>query len=479
MSSGSSASSGPLPFALSEFETPLSRSLFVLFAGGVIFCCRLALANTLLGFCLVGTVWELHRRGGVVLRRSPLDVPLLAYVAGSFLSAVASVEPAVSFVALKAFFSFLLVPLTMARVRSRGAGNAILDGFAVVGAVLALAGVVQFANGMNDLEHRIRGPLHHYMTYAGFLLLLDLVTLARIGFGPGSRRARGAIGLGIVAGAGLIALSVAPEIGRNTSLGLRALALILVGLVGLGARRTPELRRSFLLAVSAAAMTSAIALSYTRNAWIGLVVGSAVILFAATPRALLVFIPAVMAALFFLPQPVIRRMAGTFSIRETSNYDRLCMIEAGISMIEDRPLFGLGLDAVKIRYPLYRRPDAPRFRVPHLHNNIIQIGAERGLFTLGAYLALLATFFVKAGGAIRRATSRDDKKHLVAPLAAIAGITVAGLFESNFGDTEVLLATLFLLALPFADGSAAAGVTTPAPPGSKPEPFGASPAVTS
>jgi O-antigen ligase len=436
-----------------DLESPSGRLLFALFAAGVLGSSRLALANNLLALCLLGTLWDRRRRGWPLLRRSPLDVPLLAFAAGTVVAAIVSVEPATSFRDLKALFSFLLVPLTLARIGSRRMGEIVLDGLAGVGALLAIHGHFQFAMGMNNLESRIRGPLSHYMTFAGVLLLIDLVSIGRIALGPGTRRQRLAIGLAATAGAGLAALSVSPNLPTGSGIPLRLLVVTAFAAVLVLVRREGELRRSLLLGGAVALMTSAIALSFTRNAWIGLVAGVGVILLLSAPRAILALAPAAILAAFLLPRPVLDRIAGTFSIRETSNYDRLCMIEAGTAMIEDRPLFGLGPGAVKIRYPLYRRPDAPRFRVPHLHNNVIQIAAERGLFTLAAYLAILGTFFVQTGRALRRATSRDDLRALVAPIAAIVGITIAGLFEANFQDTEVLLPTLFLLALPFADGS--------------------------
>jgi len=50
----------------------------------------------------------------------------------------------------------------------------------------------------------------------------------------------------------------------------------------------------------------------------------------------------------------------------------------------DRPIFGLGPELVKPYYTLYRDPDAPRWRVPHLHDNVLQIAAASGIFAAAA-----------------------------------------------------------------------------------------------
>jgi O-antigen ligase len=130
------------------------------------------------------------------------------------------------------------------------------------------------------------------------------------------------------------------------------------------------------------------------------------------------------------------------------------MARAGGRMIADRPIFGLGPELVKPYYTLYRDPDAPRWRVPHLHNNVIQIAAASGVFAASAYLALLGLFFWRVSALLRVRTAfrgTADGRTVIAAAAflAVAAASVAGLFEYNFGDKEVLMATLPLLALPF------------------------------
>jgi O-antigen ligase len=125
------------------------------------------------------------------------------------------------------------------------------------------------------------------------------------------------------------------------------------------------------------------------------------------------------------------------------------MAVAGLRMIRDRPVFGLGLGLVKPYYPLYRVPTAVRWRVPHLHDNLLQIAAESGLFAAGAYVAIVTCFFVVC---LRRLRSERDPRLrglLAGSFLAVAGISVAGFFEYNFGDVEVLMTTLIVMSFPF------------------------------
>ena len=70
----------------------------------------------------------------------------------------------------------------------------------------------------------------------------------------------------------------------------------------------------------------------------------------------------------------------------------------------------------------------------------------------GAWLWIFVAFFRRAGGLLVRlpAVAMEDRALVLGSLAAVATFLVAGLFEYNFGDTEVLLIALALMALPFA-----------------------------
>jgi O-antigen ligase len=164
------------------------------------------------------------------------------------------------------------------------------------------------------------------------------------------------------------------------------------------------------------------------------------------------------AVFLLLPPDVRHRALSIADPTDTTNLDRIAMARAGGRMIADRPIFGVGPELVKPYYTLYRDPDAPRWRVPHLHDNVIQIAAASGVFAAAAYLALLVLFFARVAALLRRNADRTpsgvETRAVVAAAAflAVAAGSVAGLFEYNFGDKEVLMATLPLLALPFSRG---------------------------
>jgi O-antigen ligase len=94
--------------------------------------------------------------------------------------------------------------------------------------------------------------------------------------------------------------------------------------------------------------------------------------------------------------------------------------------------------------------------VPHLHNNAIQIAAANGVFALGAYLALFGLFLARSIVLVRRERQPVRAAIWSGVLLAGTALTVAGLFEYNFGDTEVEMATLLVMAVPFSKAASEA-----------------------
>jgi putative inorganic carbon (HCO3(-)) transporter len=131
--------------------------------------------------------------------------------------------------------------------------------------------------------------------------------------------------------------------------------------------------------------------------------------------------------------------------------ERFAMADAGLTMLREHPLIGVGLGGVKRLYPVYAPPEAVRRHTSHLHNTPLQIAVERGLVGLALWLWIFVAFFVRASRVLRRVPTQAvaDRALVVGAVAAVAAFLVSGLFEYNFGDTEVLLVALAVMALPF------------------------------
>jgi O-antigen ligase len=355
----------------------------------------IALSNVFLGLTILASPFALRGRAVPWQKLRPIYRPLGFYVLFLLASVIASYEPLRSAGSLSELTSLATLFLGPLLIRGERASRRLVEAITILGVAISLYGLAQFLFGYGGLEHRIRGPFSHWMTFAGVLLLCDLLLLARLVADPASRRPwRWA-----------------------------AVTIISLGLVG----------------------------SLTRGAFVAFVASLAVLLALRRPRYLAALAPAGLLFVLLAPVPLLSRMLSISDLRDDSNYDRLCMLDAGLHMIAERPLFGIGPDMVQRRYPLYRHPTAPRYWVPHLHDSLLHLTAERGIPALVSYLWMMAAAIGFAARRFRQeggfAGPRADL-YLGCALALI-GFNLAGLFEYNWGDTEVQRLALFLLALPF------------------------------
>lgn len=333
-------------------------------------------------------------------------LPLAIYIGITLVSVAFSLDRVDSFHRSKQLLLFLVVPMT-ARLARGDRATAVLNAVVALASVAALAGVFEFAVlHWNNLGRRPEGFLGHYMTYAGLIMLVLGASLARLLFFAGQR--------------------VWP-------------------------------------AIAVPALAAALAVTFARNAWIGVLV-AVTMLFALRNLRLLLLVP-LLAAIFFLavPGPIKQRVYSIADTHDATTRDRIAMWTSGLHIIRDHPLLGIGMNMMPRVYPQYKTADAVDpadargvATRSHLHNVPMQIAAERGL----PALAIWIWFVVVALRDLVRQTRQGPARWIAAAgVAAITSMLAAGMFEYNFGDSEFLILFLGLITLPFA----AARPTNPVP----------------
>ena len=320
----------------------------------------------------------------------PVFWPLAAYAGLTLVSALFSRDPLASLSASKELLLFLTVPIVYRLCRGERAPQAV-DVIVTAGAVSAIIGIVQY--GVLHYDHlgrRPQGALTHYMTYSGVLMLVVTAATARLLF-----RREGRIWPSLVMPALLVAL----------------------------------------------------ALTFTRSAWVGACAGIGLLLVLKDFR-LLALLP-VAAAVFIglAPERITARVYSMFDLNDPTNRDRVAMLRSGARMVRDHPLTGVGPDMVKVVYADYRDAAAVEPLTLHLHNVPMQIAAERGLVALGVWVWFLVRLVVDL---VRRLRLPSARALAAGSLAALAAMLAAGMFEYNFGDSEFLVLLLVLVTLPFA-----------------------------
>jgi O-antigen ligase len=382
---------------------------------------------------------------------TPLDGPVLAFVVWTLLAASFSPDPLASHESAKKLVLFVLLYLTIDSVREPEQRRRVLDVALLGGLAVGVEVLLQVHFlGYDTLDKRPRGFLGHYMTASGLLMCVIVLAAARLAFHPKpvERPSREDMqGLGIVGAA----LAVLVLLQRFDIMAVEAERLFVAGLGGAAAvlvlsrrSRWPSGSTSSTLAILAFGVCSwAILLSSTRSAWLGVLAGLGVVGLLRAPKLLWLLPGAVGLILIFRPSAVVDRL----TVTDASSRDRIYMWQAGVDMIREKPIFGVGPDMVQQVYADYRWPGAPNPTTSHLHSNAFHIAAERGLPCLVFWLWWVAAAMGDAYRAVR--ARGEGVVYGAAAMGLLTAIMVAGLFEYNFGDSEILMLTLIVSALPY------------------------------
>jgi len=318
--------------------------------------------------------------------------PLMIYALLSLISSFRSVNAEVSLIDSKDLLLFLVIPIAYMGLREEKSLK--LGNLALVASVWISIFYSLFSYFFAPPQsQRITGFMGHYMTQAGLLLLFISLALGILFFSRGKIR--------------------------------------------------------FLWGATLFFATLVLIITMTRSAWIGAAVAASVILFLYKPKTL-ILIPIILGLVFLVsPKNVKQRALSIFSLKGYSNVQRIEYVKVGLKIMKARPFFGTGPDTVDMEFqlPKYGLSEDAKNNV-HLHNNILQIGAERGIPALLAWLAFLLLAFIDLRELLK------DKNPSIYPLAAgalaaLAGLFVAGFFEYNFGDSEITTLFLYVLTIPF------------------------------
>jgi putative inorganic carbon (HCO3(-)) transporter len=361
----------------------------------------LALAVALL--LVSGTRWRLP----------PVWLPLALFMALTVVSLLASGDPAAGRPQIRKFFVYLTLPVIFSAFRELKDARRLFLAWGALGALAAARGLVQFADKYSEarrlgrrfydyyVAERITGFMSHHMTFSGGLMIALMLLAAYLFFAPSAR-------------------------GKRLCLGLLAAAL----------------------------MALALLLGFTRSVWLASAAG-VIYLVWFWQRRLLVALPVLAAVVLGVgPSWVRSRVVSALQPHGQldSNQHRIVCWRIGWRMIQARPLVGVGPERVQARLMEFVPADVPR-PLPegwygHLHSIYVHYAAERGVPAMLMLVWFLAQALWQFLRALRRLPSgRSDEKFLLhGAAAAVLAVAVAGLFELNLGDSEVLAMFLAVIA---------------------------------
>lgn len=356
------------------------------------------------GLCLAAgfVLWILdcRNKGRVHLKIPSFGPPVLLFLGLFLLSALFSEDPWVSIVSLRKALRMTL-PFFLFTYFTRNDVEQGLKGLFLVLGGSALFGVLQYAGLKEvDLLNRIDGFMSHWMTFSGQLMLSSIALTGFLLFGLARRWFAGAV---------------------------------------------------WLLPLLLAVQFTALLLALTRSAWLGAFVGLMLLLLVFSFRWVMPAILLLGLMLTQMPAQFQARLYSGFDPADTTTRIRLELLDTGSKMIGEHPWLGVGPAMVSSMALQYKNSEEfPDWVYQHLHNNLMQVAVEYGIPAALVWCLLwlwMARDFIR----MRRRFPNDRLLGYLAlnGLATLAAFLTAGLFEYNFGDSEIVMLLFFFVTAPY------------------------------
>jgi putative inorganic carbon (HCO3(-)) transporter len=384
-------------------------ALYCTLASAVSILLSIAVSQILLGLGFV-----LMLLSGQTRRLPAAWLPLALFLAGTLVSLAFSPDPAAGMPQVRKFFVFLMLVTVYCVVREMLWIRRLIMAWAAVGAVDASWALVQYPLKIREarelgvsfyqyyVEKRITGAMSHWMTFGGTEMFALLMLAAYLLFSGGQIRKREYRAL------------------------LACAALIIVALI----------------------------LGETRSIWLAIAIAGGYLVWCWKPRLLFVLPVAAALVLAVAPSGVRQRFTSFYRPQGEidSNQHRIVTWRTGMQMIRAHPWLGLGPEIVGRDFNSYVPADIPR-PLPrgfygHLHNIYLQYAAERGIPVMLLMMWWLGKMLLDFGRGIRRLPAGPSAARAVlqGAVAVLIATLIAGFFEVNLGDSEVLTVFLAVMA---------------------------------
>ena len=230
---------------------------------------------------------------------------------------------------------------------------------------------------------------------------------------------------------------------------LQMIAQLALGLA-LAHLRNHGANRYFRGAIAAAALlTAGIVFTAMRTVVVAFAIGAAVMAWRSLRGAYkVVFTFALFFVLAFGAVVVSQtRAREALSLGDPSSSLRAQVARVGLSRILIHPIFGHGMDAMKLHWNEWGFPGRDML---HLHSTPLQLAFDRGLPMLALWLWLMTAFWLCIAHAERSARDLSDTHSyglLLGILGALTGFLASSLVNYNYGDAEAAMMFWWLMGL--------------------------------
>ena len=234
---------------------------------------------------------------------------------------------------------------------------------------------------------------------------------------------------------------------------LQMIALLALGLALAHLRNHGSNKYFQIMIVAASLLTMGILLTAMRTVVIAFVIGAGVIAWRSLGGALKVVITFALFFVLAFGAVVVwqTRDRNALLFGDPSSSLRWQVARAGLERIPVHPIFGHGMDAMKLHWNEWGFPGKD---MVHLHSTPLQLAFDRGLPMLAIWLWMMIAFWLFIARAERSANDGSDTHTygiLLGTLGALTGFLASSLVNYNYGDAEVAMLFWFLMGISHTD----------------------------
>jgi O-antigen ligase len=213
-------------------------------------------------------------------------------------------------------------------------------------------------------------------------------------------------------------------------------------------------RTGVLLALSVAGLCGALLLTVTRASLLAFLISSLLIVLVGAGRRAVVIVlicalPLALSGLFLLQQ---KRNVGFLDPKDDSINWRKTVQREGLQLLLSKPrhlAVGVGMDSIKRYWREWGLFENGRIPMGHMHSNLLQLALERGLPALLFWLAWLFLYARLLWRLMRRRVLDGwvERGIVLGALGGTLGFFTSGLVHYNFGDSEDVMILFFIMGL--------------------------------
>lgn len=374
---------------------------FALFSPWSIAGAQTAIVVALFAWLARMLVW-----GRIGFVRTPLDLPILAYLITQVISVAFSPFKAHSLLALKEEWLLLVFFLITNNVEGEGKAKKLFTILISVSALVGFYAIWQHYSGMDLYRHRMLEPrgdvflslglFDHHLTFGGYYMLVFLLAF-----------------------------------------------VFLISAGGSGLLRISSFVASVVLGFS-------LVFSYARSAWLGAVAGGLSYGLLKGGRFILFLVLGliVLCLLIYFVEPTSwERIKEIDLSKDQPGSTRIRLWQTSINMIRDKPIWGIGLGNFSRIFDRYK-VEGTYDTTCHPHNDFLNVAVNSGILGLLAYLSIWAVFLYSTVKSVLKKPPRGFRYAArMGGIIAVVAFLVAGLFQCYYTDAEVNMLVMFILGL--------------------------------